>query len=528
MKNIAPIAFSLAAVSVAASATSVPSDILERGWKPQVDLIGSGNSEQAIANLRDITELQTTVFKHTEVHEQTQEFIDELWESLESFNLNRYYSLLPEEDGEWRQLSIYGARKGSLYQVGPIAADVGHDGLDGKRDMGDFSAVIKAKRLEAENGDTHYLMKNTVELGVGQLQWDSVQQAAQETFRILSDGAPTFSKSPQQEAPQSEAAQVYRDKVIRMNPQLGTEDIDIIAPLWAAFPAMWQMLADMGKVEDVVYDNSNNAYRKLNLSFVIEPEKLSQNYPAMSDYILKMNRVLSTTLHLSDERGELLTVHMDSQTRRMKLQMFLADGRIIPTKGFEVLLDAPPIPEGVTKKFSLRMDVTASMLGVTTYLQDFKARLYYRAEEDGVKTVTQINELPNINITGNALGIIPTSMIDVVLPKNMDKIMKEFMGVACRGNEGKGIVMGAEFEQAKAGESAKLTFKSAFEGIDNFFVRFGMGFVSDRVIPDEKASEEFRQFFFDTQEAFVQDLNGFEKITALETSSQQRDYDRRP
>ena len=509
MKRIACMGFAIAAVSVSTAGSTITPDVINRGWKPQVDLIGSGNPSAAVSNLRDIADLQKVVLQHTEFHQQTQEFIDELWASLESFNLDRYYNLLPETDGEWRQLKVYGARNGTLYQVGPIAEKVGYDASGKSRDMGDFSALIKAKRLESE-GDTHYLMQNTVELGVGQVKWASVQQASQETLRIMVDGSPEFSSKEQ-----ARTAQIYRDKVIRMNPQLGTEDIDIIAPLWAAFPAMWDLLAQMGKIEDVVYYDTSKGYRQLNAAFVIEPEKMQKSYPAISNHIVNMDRLLHGSMRLSDERGELVSGNLDSRTLRGNLQMFVANGRVVPMKGGQVIVDAPPIPDGVPWEFKAQMDGTVSVLGVVTHLQNLNVRIQYLSDEEGVKVVSQVTEVPDISVKGNALGIMPTSMINVVLPKNLDQIMKEFMSVACKGNDGKGILVGGQFLQAKNGESAKLIIKSAFEGLDNFFVRFGMGIVSDRVIPDPRVSEELRKLAFDAQAAFVQDLDGFAQIAAL-------------
>lgn len=491
------------------AAIAVTPEIVARGWKAQVEMNGNGNAEIAVNHLRELTELQKVVLQNTEFHEQTQRFVDELWASLESFNLSRYYNLLPESDGEWRLLKVYGARNGKRYQVGPIAEQVGLSSSGQANAMGDFSAVIKAKRVEGDLG-THYLLQNSFELGAGQLQWASVQQAAQETLRLVVSGDPRFSSREQ-----AAIAQNYRDKVIRMNPDLGSEDVDIIAPLWAAFPALWDLLAQLGKIEDVVYHDLDQGYRQLKASFVIDPERMKGSYPAISNHIVNMDRLFHGSLRLSDERGELLSGTIDSRTLRGQIQLFVTDGRVVPVKGGKVLMDAPPIPDGKPWNFTAQMDGTLSVLGVVTHLQNLRAKVQYLSDSDGVKVVSQITEVPDITVKGNALGVMPTSMINVVLPKNLDDIIREFMSVACKGNDGKGILMGAHFQQASNGKSARLIVKSAFEGLDNFFVRFGMGIVSDRVIPDPKVSEELRRFAFDAQNAFVQDLDGFARIARL-------------
>ncbi len=58
MKNLACMVAIASIVSAGAVASSIPSDVIVRGWKPQVDLIGSGDPSAAVSNLRDIAELQ--------------------------------------------------------------------------------------------------------------------------------------------------------------------------------------------------------------------------------------------------------------------------------------------------------------------------------------------------------------------------------------------------------------------------------------------------------------------------------------
>ncbi len=509
MKQFSTSVAAVAFILTASAGFATTPEVLNRGWKPSIEIAGSGDTATAVTNMRAMADLQRVVLQNTEFHQQTQQFVDELWASLESFNLNRYYELLPETDGDWRQLRVYGARDGKLYRVGPDADKIGID-ADGKvREMGDMALQVRAKRL-ASSGETHYLLQNSMELGVGQVAWPSVKQATEETLRIVVDGSPEFSNKAERNT-----AQLYRDKVIRMNSSLGAEDVDVIAPLWASFPAMWDLLAQMGRIEDVVYHDLSQGYRKMNGSFVLDPELMKRNYPALASHVLNMDRLFSGGIRLTDARGELLTAEIDSQTLRGQFQAFIADGRIVPVSGGRVLLDAPAIPDGQPWDLVAHMDGTMSILGVITNVQNLRARVQYLSLPDGAKLVAQVTEVPDVSVKGNALGVMPTAMIDVVLPKNIDQIIKDFIAVACQGNDGKGILVGGQFQQAANGESAKLVMKSAFEGLDNFFVRVGMGIVSDRVIPDPQVSVELRKLIFDTQEAFAHDLNGFVQTASL-------------
>ena len=192
----------------------------------------------------------------------------------------------------------------------------------------------------------------------------------------------------------------------------------------------------------------------------------------------------------------------------------MADGRIVPIKGGKVVLDAPPMEQNKPLEFTAHMDSTMSILGVVTHIQNAKARVQFLSHDSGMKMVGQLNHVPDIQVQGNALGFMPTALIDVVLPKDLHEIIEEFMSVACLGNEGKGILVGAQFDQGEKGRTSTLAIKSAIEGLDNFFVRIGMGIVSDRVIPDPKVSTDLRKLIFDSQEAFASDLKGFEAVAS--------------
>lgn len=487
---------------------AVSDDVVERGWKPQIELAGDGDSALAVERIKALSDLQRTVFYGLQYHEETQAFVDEVWDSLEKFDLKHIYEMLPQQDGEWRQLQIYGSQTGDSYQVGPDPVVLGLSKHGDIAQLGDLSVQVRAKKIDGKPGN-HYLFNNDIRVGIGEMQWPAVQRAAEETFRVMVDGSPSFQNNQRQGVAQS-----YRDKVIRMNPQLSSEDVDIIAPLWASFPAMWELLSHLGEIEDVVYHDLDKPYRQLKTSFVVDPKKMKQLYPSLSSHLVSMNRLFKGSFRLEDERGELLTAEIDSKSMRGFVELFVANGRIVPIKGGKVVLNAPPMEQNKPLEFTAHMDSTMSILGVVTHIQNAKARVQFLSHDSGMKMVGQLNHVPDIQVQGNALGFMPTALIDVVLPKDLHEIIEEFMSVACLGNEGKGILVGAQFDQGEKGRTSTLAIKSAIEGLDNFFVRIGMGIVSDRVIPDPKVSTDLRKLIFDSQEAFASDLKGFEAVAS--------------
>ena len=86
----------LAAASLSGSAWAVPPEVLDRGWAASVELAGEGDPDVAIIRMREMADLNRTVLRRMEFHQQTQNFVDQMWENLESFNLSDFYEMLPE------------------------------------------------------------------------------------------------------------------------------------------------------------------------------------------------------------------------------------------------------------------------------------------------------------------------------------------------------------------------------------------------------------------------------------------------
>ncbi|MCG8315045.1 MAG: hypothetical protein MI976_17700 [Pseudomonadales bacterium] len=488
---------------ISSHSIAVTPDTISRGWKPPVAVAGNGHPEVAVEKLREVTDLQRVVFNNTEYHQQTQAFVDGLWSSLERFDLGKFYSLLPEEENGWRQLKVYGAREGALYRVGPESSIIGsEDGLP--QSFGDLSVLVRAKQVTSEKHN-NYLLSSTVSVGVGELQWPSVVQATEYTFNNLVNGDTDFTA-------RSENTPDYRfiAKVKKMNSKLGDEDIAVIAPLWAAFPEMWDLLAKLGQVQEVVVESIGaRSYQHMRASFQIKPELMEQHYPDLAGHLDKLNSLLKVDMDINDSRGTLLHVMLDSENLKAHVEAYIKDGQLLPVFNRQVMVEADPIPAGKYHELTANIKTRMNILGIVTHMNNMRADIAYQQHDGGARITTQVNKVPNVRVDGYALGIMPTGVINFFMPKSIDELMLEFLEVACYGNEGNGIVAEMDFEHGVDQAQTKVHFTTQFEGLDNFMVRIGMGIVSDRIIPDPGVSDDIRRLVFDTQEAFASDLDGF-------------------
>ncbi|WP_148863783.1 hypothetical protein [Marinobacter fonticola] len=492
-----------AAVVMPGAVQAVAVEVIKRAWQPPVTLAGQGDPALAVARLREYVGLQRLVMAHTDIHPETQQFIDELWASLESFDLDRFYRLLPERDDDWRTMQVYGQATDDRYRVGPAPL-----GLQAPVPaLGEFEARIRAQEIEQPK-TTHYLLNGEVELGLGDLTWPSMLQSTEEALRLMGQCDAVFARDT------SADANDFRRHVHAMNPALTTTEVESLAPLWAAFPDIWTLLASVGEVENLLTAPVlDGTYRSIEASFVIDPEKLRHAYPTLASHLDRLDSLLHMQLDLHDRYGRLLALTIDTETLRGQLTMTLHRGQLVPTRGGQPVLDVPPFDPRIAHDLVAHIDTRMDILGIIARVSDMDAEIRYRPTPTGARFEAAVTRIPKVQVGGRALGLVPADFINIFLPRHIDELVVDFLTVACEGNGGRGITASAEVSRPQSGKAAQLSLEGTFEGLDNFLVRIGMGIVNDRVIPDEAVSEELRQLVFDAHEAFSRDLDQFERLT---------------
>lgn len=484
-------------------AVAISPDVIERAWRPPVELAGQGDSDLAVARLRDYVSLQRLMMDHTEYHRQTQAFVEDLWGSLESFDLDGFYQLLPDQEAQWRQLTVYGAADGEVYRIGPNPMDAGSS----NQGLGDFEARVRAREI-ATSSATHYLLNGNIDLGLGEITWPSMVEATREALRLVAEDDPNFSVN------QSMSAERYRSLVRSMNPKLSPREVEVLAPLWAAYPGMWDLVAGLGQVEGLLVSGDGvEDYREVAAVFVLDPERLRHGYPLLAGYLDQLDDLLKFQLRVYDDHGQLMSLAFNTETLRGRLSMSIRDGQVLPTRHGKPVNGSTPFDPGQPKRLTVRVNSEMDILGIIANVQGMTANVDYIPTPPGARFESRIQDVPGIRVGGRALGMVPPDLIDVFIPQRIDQLIVDFLTVACQGNNGDGITGTVELRHSPEGGATRLNADGAFEGLDNFLVRIGMRIINNRIIPGSGVSEELRQLVYDAHEAFSRDLDQFERVS---------------
>lgn len=445
-----------AVLAVPLFAHAVAVTVIERAWQPPVTLAGQGDPARAVARLRDYVALQRLVMGYTDIHPETQRFIDDLWDSLESFDLDRFYRLLPEQTEAWRTMKVYGRVLSDHYRVGPDPV-VG-DHWQTAPTLGQFDARIRAREIERRDA-THYLLEGEVSLGIGELTWPSMVQSTNEALRLMVQRDPAFDRDT------SADADAFRRHVQVMNPSLTTDEVETLAPLWAAFPEIWSLLAQVGKVDNLLAGPSTeDGYRDIEASFSIDTDRLGHTYPALARHLGRLDSLLKIDLQLHDAQGQLLVLRFDTETLEGTVSMVLENGRLVPTRGRKPMRDARPFDPAETRDLVARIDTRMDILGIVADVQGMMANIRYSPTDTGARVESQVTQVPGIKVGGRALGLVPADLINVFLPRHIDELVVDFLTVACEGNGGQGIAASAEISRPGLRQGRPVGYRRRFRG----------------------------------------------------------------
>lgn len=484
-------------------------------WKPIVTFAGNGQPAVAIDHLRGINEIQSLMLDHTRFDTGSQRFIEDLWSSIGDFNLARFYSILPEQEGEWRSLRVQGIRQGPYYCY--IDASKMTPALITPVDsLGQSSLMVRARKMHfVDTGKTHYLLNADWQIGWGAYSWQSFRETVNESLRILSLPEPTIAAGNA-----SERERIHT-QIRQMSGRLGDEDIAVLAPLWAAFPHLWQRFSQIGKVENVLVDKHSSIYgidprgqglKDVDIVISLAPDAFARHYPALAAYIQRIDDLLHADLALSNADGRLINISLDTTKLTLRVSMVVNGSGLVPIANDRARVEKTVYFADQDIRLTAVVNAQVDLLGITTDINELRSTLTYQPRGEEARIDFHMNTLPVVGVKGAALGFIPTGVIDAMLPADMHGIVTEFMKVAVEGNDGQGISAYLTLHNTRNPGVTQLSMGGSVEALDSLLARMGVAIVNQRLIPSDDQGKELIALAKSSRQAFDQDLENYEKM----------------
>ncbi len=523
----APLALALLfllVLSATARAVTAPS-ARERGWLPWLALAHSPADRTPRAAVERIQSGLSTVgalLNGLSADSKTKAFFGKVLEQLESLDLEGLYETLPETDGDWRRVRFTGRRDGEGYRVATVAeaepcACVPDGPLGGS--FGDLAVSFRsrpAKSKESANGN--FVGHAHAGLGLGDSRWSSFLEAMVETLKVAELGAPEIAKT---QPPQSRPSRETRVKVIGDNPRLGPEDVEVLGIFAESFPELYAHLRELYRVDNVLtWDPlGNTPYRQLRFMISVRREAMKESYPHLLEFLEGLGPLARGKMDVTDAKGRtLFTFRFSTADLSIELGAFVADGRVLPVDGGNVLLaEGVDIRTVTTSSHTIKTSLSFDMNGITTEMRDLNFKVTYARQPKDPKVVNGegesmalryvLDEEPVVKVSGSAFGIVPTWAIDILIPGNIEDLTREFMRTVAKGNDGKGLE--ATFQVQRGARSSVFELNGSAEGLNNALVRIGFKVARRKLIPGEQALDDIGRAMRGAHVAFTRDLARF-------------------
>lgn len=468
-----------------------------RAFRPLVIAMGDGNAQQAAKYLRAGNQILRKADVNLELDATTKTFQTESHECMQEFDLESFLKLLPEREGPFRYFGFEGEPAEKVYRVraarGP-AFEVNATSV--RRGFGEASGVLAMRQVEKDDTERYQIHWRSG-AGFGALSWSSILAGLKDALAMFDE------RAEEKDIPLIlRAADAYLKTT---QPALGPEDRRFLAVLWGSFPEVAKLLTSISTTDDVIAAYGADGVTQVRFVSHWDLPRLGRAYPELAEYFGDLGKLAEAKFRITDANGHTLSeIHLDTEHMRSRIELFVRGGKIVPSKDGKPLVDQAPRYEHMRAHANLHFQAFRIHIQVLDLVTD----LHYGEHVTGAELSGQILRNPKIRVTGAAFGVLPTGMLDMFIPGDMEGLARRLFDAATRGNDGRGIEWRYRFERP-AGGLATLDGSLGMEVLDSALIRFGMAIAAERVVPDDEQLEDIRHLAADYRDAFDRDVVRF-------------------
>ena len=460
-----------------------------RAWHPPLLLAGDVSDAEAVSLLREHLHWQQAVVTSTRLDAQAAQTKDALWAAVRDFNLGQLYGVLPDTHDEWRTFTLAGQLRPAHYRVAAIAPGAFDKPLDALGDTtAEFAMRTRPVPRDGPGGD-RYTLRARLRADIGAIQWPDVLRTTWAGLDQLTTTAAL---------PTPGGGGFFG----------GTgSDAEILAQLQPGFANFFRWYLGIAEIPDILAADSARAPAQ-HLRLVVQiDDGLREHYPAVADYLAQIKGFISAHVAIENEAGRWLSVDLDSVAQRLTLDGWVHNGHLVPVRGGEPRIEVVDTSAPLNRlSYRSVADVQLKALGVRVDLNQWPIDWRYRRTARGADYAARITQPPQIEVGGAALGFIPTGLVDIAIPNNIEGIVNDFMQVLVESDDGKGATLGVAFENGTRRDSIVAAYAEG-DTLDNFFVQFAVSLVNERILPNHDQFQGLQRLAGDALTALLVDTD---------------------
>ncbi len=466
----------------------VASTVSAATFKDAVRSLGPGNTGVSVA--RELVGLMNLMSEHLTYDEKARQFFVFLNDALEDFDFARIYDspwLSPSTDN-FRSIVLSGKNVGQSYRVSvdSAAAD--------KSALGNARAEYRMRRNEIA-GDKTY---------TAQLDFDAALKKfdAQAMARFL-EGILKIQDPENIKALHPAASNAF--------PEFKGETRKVFDQAAADFPQTTQMLSKYLQFRSFAEIKSAGGknYTDIAIRGHFNMAALEADYPQIRKFLKDIRNLFILQIYIGNAKGQnIASFIINTQTEEFFVGAKTQGGKILPMNkdGSPAFADAVSFSGNSDHKFFVALNAFVNVYGLKINTGNIGAYLRYQSNLEKMSFFAKITSIPEGKISGALFGVLPTWVIDLSIPSDLQTLMNKFSQVVLNANNGEGSR--AEIAWRKKGGDASLHASASTEFLENRFIRIGMKIWVRKFRPSETVQEDIRLFIGRFTRAILADLSG--------------------
>lgn len=455
-------------------------------FKNAVQSLGAGGNGAAVA--RELVQVANLMSERLTYDAKAERFFEFLNGALEDFDFARIYEsewLKPANDG-FRSLVLMGENTGHNYRVSVARANVDN------KNFGNARAEYRMRQNQIGSDKTY----------TTQLEFDAALKRldAQAMARLLETSL---------KVTDADNIQNLKSPAVNFFPEITGPPRKLIHQAAADFPRTTNFISKYLQLRSLAETRTAQGknYTDFSLRAHINLDALADDYPQLKKFFKDLRNLFIWQLYLANNKGHnIFSFIINTQTEEIYLGFKTRGGKLLPWKsdGSPVFNEAFTLTGTTDQKFYMAFNLFVNVYGLKINTGNIGAYLRYQANNEKMSFFAKLTKMPEGKISGALFGVLPTWLIDMSIPSDLQTLMNKFSQTAFNANNGEGSR--AEIAWRKRGGQATLHASASTEFLDNRFIRIGMKIWVRRFRPNEKVQEDLRIFFGRFTRAILDDL----------------------
>lgn len=456
-------------------------------FRDAVRSMGPGNTGVALA--RELVTVANLMSERLEYDDSSRRFFAFMNDALEDFDFSRiYYSpwLTPQPDG-FRSIVLSGRNTGRAYRVS-LGRESG-----ASHQLG--SATAEYRMRENRIGeDKTFTTQLAFDAALQKFDGQAAARFAEGVLKVFDPASLVELRPP--------ASSAF--------PEIQGEARRIIDLGMAEFPQFTQLLSRYMELKSLaqVREYRGKKYTEIAIRGRFRLKALGAQYPKLKAYIQDLHNLFVLSVYIADTKGRRIAAFIvNTQTEEFYAGFSTLDGKILPIgKDGAPAFDAMIALSGnADHRFYLSFNFFVNVHGLKINTGNVGAYLRYQANAERMSFYTKLTQMPKGKISGALFGVLPTWLIDMSIPSDLQTLMNKFTQTMYKANNGEGSF--AQIAWKKQAGKALFHANASTEFLENRFIRFGMKIWVKKFRPNEKVQEDIRRFIGSLTRALLADLD---------------------